>query len=168
MDARQPLYLYEARGGEDTYGQAKRAYETALAETPDDPALLHDYGYLLECHGRRTLEAAAAAIRARDRARSRPREGAPSADPHRSRTRPPRRGDRAPPPTTRRAPRRRGRAPPARLRHVTARDFEAADRVLRADARLVELEGDVLAGTVHPDRSWERALQLDPENLSPR
>jgi tetratricopeptide (TPR) repeat protein len=52
------LERYEARGDEDDYLAAKPLYEHALAEQ-EDPRLLVDYGYLLECHGRRELGRAA-------------------------------------------------------------------------------------------------------------
>lgn len=47
---------------DDPCGQAARPlYEAALAATPDDAELLSDYGYLLECHGRRGIAAGVAA-----------------------------------------------------------------------------------------------------------
>jgi tetratricopeptide (TPR) repeat protein len=52
------LERYEAIGDEDDFAAAKRLYEQALAEGPD-PELLCDYGYLLECHGRRAIGKAA-------------------------------------------------------------------------------------------------------------
>jgi tetratricopeptide (TPR) repeat protein len=58
-EKRQLLEEYEARGDEATYPRAKRLYEEALAETPDDPRLLHEFGYLQECHGRVALRVAA-------------------------------------------------------------------------------------------------------------
>src|SRR5256885_10062241 len=61
MDARELLDVYEARGGEEVYEQAKRLYEAALADAPVDAILQRDYGYLLECHARRTLHAAVSA-----------------------------------------------------------------------------------------------------------
>jgi tetratricopeptide (TPR) repeat protein len=59
MDKRELLDIYEARGGEGVYERAKQLYEAALAEAPGDAIVQRDYGYLLECHGRRTLDAAA-------------------------------------------------------------------------------------------------------------
>ena len=45
------LELYEARGDPDTFAEAKRLYEQALAGAEaSDPETLVAYGYLLECH----------------------------------------------------------------------------------------------------------------------
>jgi tetratricopeptide (TPR) repeat protein len=60
-DKERLLELYEARDGEDTFAQAKRLYELALAGAgASDPAVLLGYGYLLECHGRYSLREAVA------------------------------------------------------------------------------------------------------------
>jgi hypothetical protein len=66
------LERYEAIGDEDALVEAQRLYEQALAEGPD-PELLRDYGYLLECHGRRAIGEGGGAVRARHRARPRRR-----------------------------------------------------------------------------------------------
>jgi tetratricopeptide (TPR) repeat protein len=58
VDVGMLLERYEAIGDEDAFVEAKRLYEQALAEAPD-PLLLRDYGYLLECHGRRVIAKAA-------------------------------------------------------------------------------------------------------------
>lgn len=63
MDQRELLDRYEARGDEGDFVEAKRLYEAALLDHPDDPALLNDYGYLLECHGRYAIRSAADAYR---------------------------------------------------------------------------------------------------------
>lgn len=58
-DKERLLELYEARGDEDTFAQAKRLYEQALAGAEaSDPTVLLGYGYLLECHGRYALRQA--------------------------------------------------------------------------------------------------------------
>jgi hypothetical protein len=55
------LELYEARGDPDTFAEAKRLYEQALAGAEaSDPETLIGYGYLLECHGRYALRQAVA------------------------------------------------------------------------------------------------------------
>jgi tetratricopeptide (TPR) repeat protein len=55
------LELYEARGDPDTFAEAKRLYEQALAAAEaSDPQTLVAYGYLLECHGRYALRQAVA------------------------------------------------------------------------------------------------------------
>jgi tetratricopeptide (TPR) repeat protein len=178
MEMRALLDEYEARGIEESYAAAKRRYDSALAETPDDPILLRDYGYLQECHGRRAIEAAARAY-----------ERAIELDPTAQQTRLQlihaqaalgRSGDAVA------LYRRRVAERPddvAELRYLAyaylaARDFEAAARTIAdglvhapADARLVELRGDVLAATGSTEPAlacWQRALELDPENLSPR
>ena len=59
MDKEELLLRYECEGGEDLYAEAKPLFEAALAATPGDARLLNNYGYLLECHGRRMIRAAA-------------------------------------------------------------------------------------------------------------
>src|SRR5215471_15411933 len=59
MDKEELLLRYECEGGEDLYAEAKPMFEAALAATPGDARLLNNYGYLLECHGRRMIRAAA-------------------------------------------------------------------------------------------------------------
>jgi Flp pilus assembly protein TadD len=54
MDKQDLLERYEALGEEDDFQAAQPLYEQAIAERPD-ARLLNDYGYLLECHGRRAL-----------------------------------------------------------------------------------------------------------------
>src|SRR5215472_13457502 len=53
------LLRYECEGGEDRYAEAKPMFVAALAASPGDARLLNNYGYLLECHGRRMIRAAA-------------------------------------------------------------------------------------------------------------
>jgi tetratricopeptide (TPR) repeat protein len=59
MDKEELLLRYECDGGESLYAEAKPLFEDALAEDPGDAKLLHAYGYLLECHGRRMIRTAA-------------------------------------------------------------------------------------------------------------
>jgi tetratricopeptide (TPR) repeat protein len=59
MDKEELLLRYECEGGEDLYAEAKPKFEEALAASPGDARLLNSYGYLLECHGRRMIRAAA-------------------------------------------------------------------------------------------------------------
>ena len=55
------LELYEARGDPETFAEAKRLCEQALAGAEaSDPETLIAYGYLLECHGRYALRQAVA------------------------------------------------------------------------------------------------------------
>jgi tetratricopeptide (TPR) repeat protein len=58
MHARELLERYEALGDERDFAEAKSLFEQALAGAPDAD-LLRDYGYLLECHGRRAIAKAA-------------------------------------------------------------------------------------------------------------
>jgi len=58
MDERELLERYEALGDEQDFLAARPLYERALAEAPD-ATVLRDYGYLLECHGRREIRRAA-------------------------------------------------------------------------------------------------------------
>jgi tetratricopeptide (TPR) repeat protein len=57
MKKEEHLERYEALGEESDFLAAQPLYEQALTEAPD-PRLLNDYGYLLECHGRRELRRA--------------------------------------------------------------------------------------------------------------
>src|SRR5438067_255400 len=57
MDRHELLERYEIRGGEPDFAVARALYEQALAGAPEAQLLL-DYGYLLECHGRRELRQA--------------------------------------------------------------------------------------------------------------
>ena len=59
MDKEELLLRYECEGGEELYAEAKPLFEAALADNPADARLLNAYGYLLECHGRRMIRAAA-------------------------------------------------------------------------------------------------------------
>lgn len=54
MEKEELFERYEALGNESDFLAAKPLYEHALADAPD-ARLLNDYGYLLECHGRREL-----------------------------------------------------------------------------------------------------------------
>ena len=54
MTKEELLARYEALGEERDSAAARRLYEQALAEAPD-ARLLNEYGYPLECHGRREL-----------------------------------------------------------------------------------------------------------------
>ncbi len=59
MDKEELLLRYEYEGGESLYAEAKPLFEEALTANPGDAGLLLAYGYLLECHGRRMIRAAA-------------------------------------------------------------------------------------------------------------
>ena len=59
MDKEELRERYEASGDERFYDQARPLYEQALEESPGDPILLTDYGFLQESHGRAAIRAAA-------------------------------------------------------------------------------------------------------------
>ena len=71
MEKKELLERYEAFGDESVYAEARRVYEQALADDGGDARVLHEFGYLQECHGRRDIRAAAACY-----------ERAIDADPH--------------------------------------------------------------------------------------
>jgi tetratricopeptide (TPR) repeat protein len=178
MDKRELLDRYEASGDEADYERARRLYEAAIAETPRDPILLRDFGYLQECHGRRALGAAIAGY-----------ERALVLDPDAEKTRlqlihaqVALGHDDDAIERCRQLLAERPNDPAAHrclaYAYTAVRDFALAAEAVAAglalapsDARLIELHGDVLAGTGHPDDAlerWREALTLDPENLSPR
>jgi tetratricopeptide (TPR) repeat protein len=59
MDRRELVRRYEALSDERDFSAATALYERALAEEGEDPRLLVEYGYLMECHGRNQLRRAA-------------------------------------------------------------------------------------------------------------
>jgi tetratricopeptide (TPR) repeat protein len=178
MDKEELLERYEADGDESLYAEAKRRYEQALAANPGDARLLEDYGYLQECHGRRSIRAAAscyervieadpewvkphlqligalAALRETDTATARyqQRLAAVPDDPRAYRL--------------------------LALAYLYAHHYDQAAQVIAAglelapdDPSLIEQQGDLYAATGRPEDAlarWQRAFTLDPDNLSPR
>ena len=59
MEKEELLERYEAYGDEGVYAEARRLYEQALARDGGDARALTEFGYLQECHGRRSIRAAA-------------------------------------------------------------------------------------------------------------
>lgn len=57
MDKYQLVERYEALGDEDEFAAAKELFERDLAGQTD-PLFFRQYGYLLECHGRRAIQRA--------------------------------------------------------------------------------------------------------------
>jgi tetratricopeptide (TPR) repeat protein len=172
------LERYEAYGDEADYAEARRLYEQALAEGRADARTLNNFGYLQECHGRLSLQAAVECY-----------ERAIEADPEYDKPHWQLIG----------AMTALGRADqlvsryrqalaeaPSELRwykfltsaYLSARDYDHAAEVIRdglarfpGDASLTEQEGDLFAATGRPDDAldrWRRAYAADPENLSSR
>lgn len=178
MDKEELLERYEATLDEDTYIEARRLYEAALAETADDPRLLFEYGYLRECHGRNSLRAAISSyerVIEHDPDWTKPRLQLIWASAALLQT-----------DTAVALYKERLAAAPDDVReyrylayaYLVAHEYEQAEQVVRAGLRvapndpvLVEQRGDVRAATGRPEEAladWRRAVALDPENLSPR
>ena len=178
MEKKELLERYEAYGDEDVYAEARRLYEQALAGDGGDARVLHEFGYLQECHGRRDIRAAAACY-----------ERAIDADPQYD---PPHRqliyvmtalGQ-----TDQAIDRYRQRLAAAPADHRThrflasaylhARDYDQAAQVIHAglelapgDPSLTEQQGDLYQATGRPEdalAAWQHAFTLGPDNLSPR
>jgi tetratricopeptide (TPR) repeat protein len=170
------LERYEALGDERDFEAARALYERALAETVD-ARLLNDYGYLLECHGRRALRRAVEsyerAIEA-DPAYDKPHYQLISAraalgDAEHSV------GD-----YECRLARSRNEVREYRFLGwacVMARDFTRALAVADAglavatrDAQLLAVRGEAKAGLRDADGAladWREAAELDPEDIAP-
>jgi tetratricopeptide (TPR) repeat protein len=176
MDKEALLERYEATGDEEAYVEAKRLYEQALEQDADAEVLV-GYGYLLQCHGSYSLRRAVFQY-------ERAIELDPRADkPHYQLI-----GARAMLGEPERAIdlyRKRLAAAPAQVReyrflahaYLAGHQYDAADGVVETglelvpdDAMLIECRGSVRAGFGDAEGAladWRRALQLDPENLSP-
>jgi tetratricopeptide (TPR) repeat protein len=172
------LELYEARGDPDTFAEAKRLYEQALTSAEaSDPETLIGYGYLLECHGRYALRQAVAQY-------ERAIKLDPDADkPHYQHIWA-QAALRETEPAIARYSQRLARSPTDVREHrflanayLAARDHQEAARVVDAglalapdDPMLLDVRGDALAATGDPEGAladWRRAVEVDPENLSP-
>jgi len=175
-DPRSLLDLYEATGDEEVYAQAKPLYERAIKAVPD-AALIHDYGYLLECHGRRALRSAVEQY-----------QRALILDPQSDKIRYQKISARAAlgeideeirDYTTQlaAAPDDVRRYRHLALAYLAARLYDQARDVIDAglaladqDRVLIEGRGDVRAATGDTQgalEDWQHALDLDPENIAP-
>jgi tetratricopeptide (TPR) repeat protein len=175
-DPRSLLDLYEATGDEDIYARAKPLYEQAMTASPD-AELIRDYGYLLECHGRRALRAAIDQY-----------QRALTLDPESDKIRYQKisaraalgeideeirdyRAQLAAAPDDLGTYRHLARA------YVAARDYQRARDVIDAglaragqDRVLIETRGDLRAAigdTQGALADWRHALDLDPEDIAP-
>lgn len=175
-DLRSLLDLYEANGDEAIYARAKPLYEQAIAARPYAD-LVRDYGYLLECHGRRALRAAVDQY-----------EGALTLDPDSDKIRYQKisaraalgeideeihdyRAQLAAAPDDPRPYRYLVRA------YLAARNYDQAREVLDAglareshDRVLIESRGDLRAATGDAEGAmadWLQAIELDPEDIAP-
>jgi tetratricopeptide (TPR) repeat protein len=175
-DPRSLLDLYEASGDEDIYARAKPLYEHAIEADPD-AGLIRDYGYLLECHGRRALRGAVEQYQL-----------ALTLDPDDDKIRYQKISARAAlgeideeirdyttqlaaAPDDVRRYRYLALAYLAARRYHQAREVIDAGLVLVGDDRvLVEARGDVRAATGDTEEAladWRHALDLDPEDIAP-
>jgi tetratricopeptide (TPR) repeat protein len=176
VDKNELLERYEALGEEADFLAAKPLFEEAL-HGQADALTLRQYGYLLECHGRYAIrrameqyERSIALDPAADKVRYQwmSAKAALSEQDHAIALY-----------------RERAAAAPAEVRelrflaaaYLSARDFDAAADVIEAglelapdDWGLICDRGEVKAARGDPDGAladWRRALELEPEDLSP-
>jgi tetratricopeptide (TPR) repeat protein len=170
------LARYEALGEERDFAAAWPLYEQALTEA-NDARLLNEYGYLLECHGRRELRRAVELYEraiALDPGYDKPHYQLISA-----------RAGLQEPELPVAIYERRLAASPGEVRehrflataYLRAHAYDRALAVVEAgldllpvDAALVALRGDAKAGLADPEAAladWRRALELEPEDIGP-
>jgi tetratricopeptide (TPR) repeat protein len=168
------LERYEALGEESDFLAAKSLYEQALAEHAD-ARLLNDYGYLLQCHGRRELQRA---VELYERAI----ELDPDYDKPHYQLISAQAGLQQPELAVAMYERRLAGSPSTVREHrfvatayVQAHAYERAREVVEAglalapdDAVLIELRGDAKAGLGDVEGAlgdWRRALELDSASI---
>jgi tetratricopeptide (TPR) repeat protein len=176
MDKDARIALLEERQDEETFEEAKRVLEAALAEGEDAPLLL-DYGYIHECRGRATIREA---IRWYERSLA--------LDPTIERTRHQLIQAYAALGQTHEAielyKQRLAAAPDDILEYrclahayLAAGEYVEAGNVVEAglelgqDVGLLEQQGSVLAGQGHPEEAlttWEHVFELDGVRISAR
>jgi tetratricopeptide (TPR) repeat protein len=177
VDKDEPLMQYEASGREEAFLQAKSLYERSLAESSENAEVHLKYGYLLESHARNQLRQAVSEY-----------ERAIELNPNDSKAHYQLIGARAgllEPEIPIGIYERRLAASPNDLdahrllatAYLAGHQYANAQRVITDglalasnDSALIERRGEVRAGTGDPDGAiadWRRALELNPENLSP-
>jgi tetratricopeptide (TPR) repeat protein len=176
MNTEALIALLEERQDEETFEEAKRVLDAALAEG-DDARLLRDYGYIHECRGRAAIREA---IRWYERSLA--------FDPASERTRRQLIQAYAALGETHQAidlyKQRLAAAPDDVVEYrclahayLAAGEYEEAGAVVEAglelgqDVGLLEQRGSVLARQGRPDEAlatWERVFQLDAERISAR
>lgn len=176
MNRRQLLERYEAFGDEDDFHAAKPLFEDALAAAPD-AAVLRDYGYLLECHGRNELRRAVAVY-------ERAIELDPDADAPRYQLISARAGLLEPERAVAFCEERLATSPDSVREHrflaaayLLSRDWSKAQATVDAglalspeDSKLIADRGEVKAARGDPEGAladWRRALELDPGAIGP-
>ena len=176
MDKDTLIALLEERQDEETFEEAKRVLDAALADG-EDAGLLLDDGYIHECRGRASIREA---IRWYERSLA--------LDPTIERTRHQLIQAYAALGETHQAielhKQRLAAAPDDIVEYrclahayLAAGEYEEAGKVVEAglklehDVRLLEQQGSVLAGRGRPEEAlatWERVSELDDESISPR
>jgi tetratricopeptide (TPR) repeat protein len=176
MTKEELLARYEARGEESDFLAAKLLYEREVAQA-SDARVLKDYGYLLECHGRRELRRA---VELYERAI----ELDPDYDKPHCQLISARAGLQEPHLPVAVYERRLTESPGEVREHrflanayLRAHDYRRARDVVDAalelaprDATLLALRGEAKAGLADPEGAladWQRALELDPEDAGP-
>jgi len=174
LDKEELRERYEATGDEQFYERARPLYEQALADSPENPRLLVEYGYLRECHSRFALRDAVSCYEqaiAADPQRDKPHWqliGASASLRDLSQVIPRYEQEVAAAPDDPRSYRFLAYAYlQAGERDKAARTIAAGLQLAPDDAGLIEQRGDLYAATDRPDdalASWRRAFDVAPDD----